>query len=1218
MKRLFTLIGAILLAFILLGCKNSIGVPQNVSLSGETLTWDEVDKADGYLVVVGSISYKTTETTLDLTTLALSVGNYSIGVKATLKDIESKLSNTVNYEVKSETVGRPTNLVLTNKTLSWQEVYGATSYVVTAGNKTITVTTTSLNLDEFKLEVGTHDVSVKALKGNIESQNSVSIKFTVTKELSNTVKLEMLKRFDNRFELDKQESDFPNRSEYLYYYSFVEGLDAYLNVAAENNLSEYETINVFHAVLNLTEMEDPTNIQEILDTFDSLLESGLTANVLSNALYEVSLIRNKYIPYAGMEDVFQGYIEEANQDYLDAISNIISIFNDLESFATETQKDALNQLLYNDELYRKYYTDVYSYVFDLYKQILRGDEYLYNSYIYDEEPYLIDNIFELFKKIANDGEPLQNIVYDALYDLANYYPVNFYRERKINEIDRYRNYQEKLITQQQTLEFLTENKELIINAYIEVFEFLEITRSILGKDGIVTILENLIEHGNITIEEILILKDELVILMNHLLPSEASFELVFEMIVQTAFEFNGTQIPFDFDFSVLSQASVLTFEIIIEFIDKVDEEYITGLYNLLDDNVSYSVLLSNVFMYTVDYFEASFEDIKAEYELVFTNEVLEATYQQLLNTIIDVLEQDEQYADIVEGLRYLLTKYDVFSNVVELFDGSFVPLLKLAQQVVTFSTSSELAENAMFTSIDLLFDLSNILIKDFDENSANAILDFLHTYLEFSYIATSTPELEPVLLAFDEERSNLVEVLLNVSQVVKNIELKKDEVAEEDFINNPNLSKGSYKDEQYQFLFYYITILKDANIKLLIDNTINLIADEILANDNILILIDDNSFIESYKLEALEMVDYIFSVIDEFGALDYNNLTEEEWALAEEFVDYLFGNPVILYDFDSAEEVVLDFSEGPVILNIDLSDRDYVVYKISYDEFYAVVTFVDLEGTPYFEVFSLNYLYAMEYQSFDETFAEIYFEENTKYVVFKNHYNVSYEVIIDTSRDYFAYEQDLTLDGSDNKIEINFAHRIPVVYKLQIEKPGAYRIYSHSYSYPSLEVHRGTSLSEYLYFRNSGEGNNFDDIHVFDGSTEYYLFFYEEWYENYYVYIEYIESVLDNALDVEVDNHFTYEVDLHHEEWITFKFTFLASGMYEIFSSESEGIPRMKVYKDSDITNYEEFEMNHDNDYYNFRTHYYFHESEVVYISIGTHGTYEANGTYQFNIIKND
>ena len=57
MKRLFTLIGAILLAFILLGCQNSIGVPQNVSLSGDTLTWDEVDKADGYLVVVGSISH---------------------------------------------------------------------------------------------------------------------------------------------------------------------------------------------------------------------------------------------------------------------------------------------------------------------------------------------------------------------------------------------------------------------------------------------------------------------------------------------------------------------------------------------------------------------------------------------------------------------------------------------------------------------------------------------------------------------------------------------------------------------------------------------------------------------------------------------------------------------------------------------------------------------------------------------------------------------------------------------------------------------------------------------------------------------------------------------------------------------------------------------------------------------------------------------------------
>lgn len=71
--------------------------PKNVTIEGAIVSWDAVEEASGYIVVVDNDEYEVSTTTFDLASLDLDYGGYDVKVKAVAGAITSEYSNVVTY-----------------------------------------------------------------------------------------------------------------------------------------------------------------------------------------------------------------------------------------------------------------------------------------------------------------------------------------------------------------------------------------------------------------------------------------------------------------------------------------------------------------------------------------------------------------------------------------------------------------------------------------------------------------------------------------------------------------------------------------------------------------------------------------------------------------------------------------------------------------------------------------------------------------------------------------------------------------------------------------------------------------------------------------------------------------------------------------------------------------------------------------------------------------
>lgn len=120
-----------------------LGVPQNLSINGNQLSWDSVNHTSKYVLTIDGNRTEVTTTSFTLTDM--SAGNHSIYVQAMGNGSEVITSGFSNaLEVKK--LATPTNLIITNGLLTWATVADATAYRVVLGTQTYNADTTSFDL----------------------------------------------------------------------------------------------------------------------------------------------------------------------------------------------------------------------------------------------------------------------------------------------------------------------------------------------------------------------------------------------------------------------------------------------------------------------------------------------------------------------------------------------------------------------------------------------------------------------------------------------------------------------------------------------------------------------------------------------------------------------------------------------------------------------------------------------------------------------------------------------------------------------------------------------------------------------------------------------------------------------------------------------------------------------------------------------------------------
>ena len=115
-----------------------IKAPQNLALSGSALSWDEVERAERYIIYVGDEEKaETTSTTYDLSALVTGYGDFNITVRACgdgVKYGKSDRSEVIVYH-KGNSLDVPQVKVDNGAKLAkWQTVPNAVEYAVSVYN----------------------------------------------------------------------------------------------------------------------------------------------------------------------------------------------------------------------------------------------------------------------------------------------------------------------------------------------------------------------------------------------------------------------------------------------------------------------------------------------------------------------------------------------------------------------------------------------------------------------------------------------------------------------------------------------------------------------------------------------------------------------------------------------------------------------------------------------------------------------------------------------------------------------------------------------------------------------------------------------------------------------------------------------------------------------------------------------------------------------------
>ena len=147
-----------------------LATPTNITINDTIVTWSNVNKNSGYVVNLDGQEYIVTSNVFELD--QLTAGNHIIKIRTRGNGSYYVGSNySTNYDFTK--LNAPTNLSISNKTLTWSSISGATSYKIQIGDLPTTyATNNSYSLNDSDITAST-DIKVSAVGngGNILDSN---------------------------------------------------------------------------------------------------------------------------------------------------------------------------------------------------------------------------------------------------------------------------------------------------------------------------------------------------------------------------------------------------------------------------------------------------------------------------------------------------------------------------------------------------------------------------------------------------------------------------------------------------------------------------------------------------------------------------------------------------------------------------------------------------------------------------------------------------------------------------------------------------------------------------------------------------------------------------------------------------------------------------------------------------------------------------------------
>lgn len=596
MRKLLLLIMVLIVGVVLIGCDRDITIelnaPANVSLTGSVVSWDAVEDAEGYRVVVNVTPHNVTTTSFDLGTLGLAPGSYTITIVATAGTSVSLPSSSVTFVVIDETeLTQPTITGITDGVLAWSAVDTAESYVVSIAGNDYPVSTTSFDLGELFLSEGDYPVTVTALRGEDASEPSLAATYSVSVLLDvDAVYALVLSTMNPGYAPEMTEEDFEDEYEFDNYQRMSGMAMAYVNAAAASQLTSEDAASLFVMVSQIPEMlpgaDDLSAAMFMMDTLMSTVDVGEDelANILMHmlmfALEEGLLQQTELVAMLENELILA-------EDYL------------LAAFSSPEYQALYSTLL---PYVPSYYQSLFDLMFSIPEELYFVSEALdligiiawdlaYNLESHDPWYLTYDNVYvpmfyEILMNMAVEGsnqEFLEALSDDPWTVLNPFFEIlNANRHLQILN-EELASFNQSLVMMTMLKTMLESDSQLFVSTLAGVIEYMGLIYDTISDDLIAQI-DTLILEGYLTLEEAMILKDEVIYVLETTLPTPEDFETLFT----TLFYIGETMSGFDLDFiasraSALADIEHMTISLMLDIIGDVDQTVIEDIMLITED-----------------------------------------------------------------------------------------------------------------------------------------------------------------------------------------------------------------------------------------------------------------------------------------------------------------------------------------------------------------------------------------------------------------------------------------------------------------------------------------------------------------------------------------------------------------------------------------------------------------------------------------------------------
>jgi len=399
-------------------------------------------------------------------------------------------------------------------------------------------------------------------------------------------------------------------------------------------------------------------------------------------------------------------------------------------------------------------------------------------------------------------EQIENLEDDILWyqmqkNSSPYYWDQEYYQDRIDDAER------EILALEELKALLTDSPEEVIKTILVVVDYVMEFQAMISQD-LVQYITNLTETDgpqDMNVDEVVLIKEELVNILRETMPSQQEVTLVIQTLYSLSAILENMEGIVVGDLQTPEKASatlLLSFSAYINFIDNFDREFFVELKSIAGSDVSEYRMQAELAILMITYFDNFKEenqDLLDDIKDVYTEQEKEAMFNQYMDSLEEAIGNDMPLdLSLMTFARMMALDAifsDAFDNVLDAFVASEGAILLLVAEMQEYEDD---------------FYSTNNYWENYDEYDFNMTLYNFKIVNEVVYLVNSVVS-QISQEEFEEVRSFLVDYILQAAFVGLAYEMEESEVEIEDLVNAIKTFIENTSTEQYgliQSVFAYL------------------------------------------------------------------------------------------------------------------------------------------------------------------------------------------------------------------------------------------------------------------------------------------------------------------------------------------------------------------------------------------------------------------------------